>query len=115
MPYPQFDRKQLLVKRLSERAHDMALADVLPLDAEIAPLGNPDLATVAVRMRAATVARSGFPSGAISASSGSTSASAMSCARSDRRLTSSCLRSNCGYGILDLPPQQSNQSLILLK
>ena len=53
MPYPQFDRRQLLVKRLSERAHDMAVSDILALDTEIAPLGNPDLATVAARIRQA--------------------------------------------------------------
>lgn len=53
MPYPLFDRSQLQIKPLAERAHDMTLEDVLPLDAEIAPLANPDLATLAERVRRA--------------------------------------------------------------
>lgn len=53
MPYPLFDRSQLQIKPLAERAHDMTLADVLPLEAEIAPLENPQLATIAERVRRA--------------------------------------------------------------
>jgi hypothetical protein len=53
MPYQQFDRSQLEIRPLGERAHDMALADILPLDAEITPLENPDLETVAARIRSA--------------------------------------------------------------
>ena len=30
MPYPLFDRSKLKLKPLSERVHDMTLADVLP-------------------------------------------------------------------------------------
>ena len=33
MPYPQFDRSRLIVKPLSQRQHDLTLADILPLDA----------------------------------------------------------------------------------
>ncbi len=53
MPYPQFDRSQLHVLSLAEREHDMTLDDVLPLDADLPVLGNPDLATVAERIRRA--------------------------------------------------------------
>ncbi len=53
MPYPLFDRSQLEIKPLAERAHDMTLEDVLRLDTEIAPLGDPQLATIAERVRRA--------------------------------------------------------------
>ncbi|MBU0606290.1 MAG: hypothetical protein KKI08_00335 [Armatimonadetes bacterium] len=53
MPYPQFDRSRLLLRPLAERVHDMTLDDVLPLDAPIAPLDNPDLDTIAAAIRQA--------------------------------------------------------------
>ncbi len=59
MPYPTFDRSRLKLKPLSERVHDMSLADVLPLDAEIPPFDSPDLGTVAERV--AQARRNGRP------------------------------------------------------
>lgn len=53
MPFPQFDRSRLLIEPLAEREHDLTLADILPLDAEIAPLNNPRVAVIADRIRAA--------------------------------------------------------------
>lgn len=50
MPYPLFDRSRLRLKPLAERAHDMTLADVLPLDAPIPPLDNRNLDQVAERV-----------------------------------------------------------------
>jgi hypothetical protein len=35
---------------LTERVHDMTLADVLPLDADVPPFENPDLVTIAERI-----------------------------------------------------------------
>jgi hypothetical protein len=59
MPYPVFDRSRLKLKPLAERVHDMSLADVLPLDAEVPPFDHPDLATVA--RRAAQARQNGRP------------------------------------------------------
>ncbi len=53
LPYPQFDRRRLIVKPLSERIHDMRLDEVLPLTAEGEPFAHPDLHIVADRMRRA--------------------------------------------------------------
>lgn len=53
MPFPQFDRSRLLIEPLSQRQHDLTLADILPLDADIPPLDNPHLPIVAERIRAA--------------------------------------------------------------
>lgn len=50
MPYPSFDRGKLNLKPLAERAHDMTLADVLPLDAPTPPLPDPNLDRVAERV-----------------------------------------------------------------
>ena len=50
MTYPLFDRTRLKLKPLSEREHDMALSDVLPLDAPVPPFDNPSLAQVARRV-----------------------------------------------------------------
>jgi hypothetical protein len=50
MPYPIFDRSRLVLKPLTERVHDMALTDILPLEAEVPPFANPDLATLAERI-----------------------------------------------------------------
>lgn len=53
MPFPQFDRSRLRLEPLSERQHDLTLADVLPLDAEIPPWEDPKLSVLAERIRAA--------------------------------------------------------------
>lgn len=50
MPYPLFDRTRLKLKPLSEREHDMALAEVLNLDYDSPPFENPDLQQVAERV-----------------------------------------------------------------
>ena len=50
MPYPIFDRSRLKLNPLAERVHDMYLADVLPLDAEIPPCDSADLPAVAERV-----------------------------------------------------------------
>ncbi len=50
MPYPIFDRSRLVLKPLTERVHDMTLADILPLEAEVLPFANPDLVTLAERI-----------------------------------------------------------------
>lgn len=52
MPYPIFDRSQLKVKPLAARVHDMALAQMLPLDpAAIPPFDNPHLPAVAEQIK----------------------------------------------------------------
>lgn len=53
MTFPLFDRSRLRIEPLSERAHDLTLADVLALNTEIPPLENPDIGTIADRIRAA--------------------------------------------------------------
>jgi hypothetical protein len=50
MPYFMFDRSKLKLKPLAERTHDMALADVLPLDAPGEPFDDPQLEQVAERI-----------------------------------------------------------------
>ncbi len=50
MPYPLFDRSKLKLRPLSERVHDMTLADVLPLDAAVPLFDDPNLAQVAERV-----------------------------------------------------------------
>lgn len=51
--YPIFDRAQLRLRPLAERAHDMTLDYLLQLDAEAPPFEHPDLATVCDRLTAA--------------------------------------------------------------
>ncbi len=53
MPYPQFDRSRLILRPLAERVHDMTLAEVMPLDAEVEPLCSADLDRVAEAVRQA--------------------------------------------------------------
>lgn len=53
MPFPQFDRSRLRIEPLSQRQHDLTLADILPLDANIPPLDHPHLPIVAEQIRAA--------------------------------------------------------------
>ncbi len=50
MPYPMFDRSRLRLQPLSERMHDMTLADVLPLGAAVPPCDDPALPQVASRI-----------------------------------------------------------------
>jgi hypothetical protein len=50
MSYPVFDRSRLILKPLAERAHDMTLAEVLPLDAAPPSFRSSDLDTVAKRV-----------------------------------------------------------------
>ncbi|MFZ5917401.1 MAG: hypothetical protein ACOYZ7_10735 [Chloroflexota bacterium] len=50
MPYPIFDRSRLRLRPLAERAHDMTLADVLSLDADIPLFDDPGLEKVARRV-----------------------------------------------------------------
>ncbi len=50
MPYPQFDRTQLHIQPLAERAHDMHLAEMLALDAPTPPCADPQLAEIAARI-----------------------------------------------------------------
>jgi hypothetical protein len=59
MPFPQFDRSRLELKPLAERVHDMTLADILPLDANVPPFENADLPVIAERIVAAR--RAGHP------------------------------------------------------
>ena len=53
MPYAQFDRSRLLLRPLSERAHDLNLASFYHLDSEIPPFEHPHLEAVADRIVAA--------------------------------------------------------------
>jgi hypothetical protein len=50
MPYTTFDRSRLQLKPLGERINDMVLAEVLPLNADVRGLENPDLPLVAERV-----------------------------------------------------------------
>jgi hypothetical protein len=50
MPYPAFDRSRLKLRPLAERAHDMTLADVLPLDTPPPPFDDANLSEVAYRI-----------------------------------------------------------------
>ncbi len=50
MPYPLFDRSKLKLRPLSERMHDMTLAEVLNLDDDVPPFDDPDLRKVAERV-----------------------------------------------------------------
>src|SRR5438552_4673199 len=52
MPFPQFDRSRLILEPLASRQNDLAVADILSLDAEIPPFRNPKLQKVADRVRA---------------------------------------------------------------
>jgi hypothetical protein len=57
MPYPQFDRSQLIVKPLAERVHDMTLDDLLDPGAPIPPVADPALPQLAERILNAHRAR----------------------------------------------------------
>ena len=47
MPYPQFDRRQLEIKSLSERVHDMTLDHLIKLGDPIPPVDDPALPKIA--------------------------------------------------------------------
>jgi hypothetical protein len=53
MPYPQFDRSRLRVQPLSNRRHDLTLADILPLDASPPAFDHPALPILAERLAGA--------------------------------------------------------------
>jgi len=59
MPYPMFDRSRLKLKPLTERVHDMTLADMLPVDAAGEPFDHPALPTIVQRILQAR--RNGAP------------------------------------------------------
>ena len=59
MPYPVFDRSKLKLKPLSERTHDMTLAELLNLDDDLPPFDDPALEQVADRI--ARAHRAGKP------------------------------------------------------
>src|SRR5215212_1338797 len=50
MPYPQFDRRQLEIKPLSERVHDMTLDHLLKLGDPVPPVDDPALPKLAERI-----------------------------------------------------------------
>jgi hypothetical protein len=50
MPYPIFDRSQLLIKPLSERIHDLSINVIKPLDAPVEPFDSPELEALAERI-----------------------------------------------------------------
>jgi hypothetical protein len=52
MPFPQFDRSKLLVKPLAERAHDLTLDILLPLDTPVA-FDHPSVPAIGRRLAAA--------------------------------------------------------------
>jgi hypothetical protein len=57
MPFPAFDRTRLNIKPLADRSHDLTLAHVLPLDAELPAFHHPAFPTIADRVLAAHRAR----------------------------------------------------------
>jgi hypothetical protein len=50
MPYPQFDRRQLEIKPLRERVHDMTLDHLLKPGDPVPPVGDPALPEIAERI-----------------------------------------------------------------
>jgi hypothetical protein len=53
MPFPQFDRSRLRVQPLSNRRHDLTLADILPLDASAPTVDHPALSILGERLAGA--------------------------------------------------------------
>jgi hypothetical protein len=53
MPFPQFDRSQLVIEPLAERHHDLGLDSILPLDGPFPQFENRHLPVIADRIRAA--------------------------------------------------------------
>ena len=56
MPFPAFDRSRLLIRPLAERQHDLDLSVLLPLDAELPPFADPNVATLGKRLVSARAA-----------------------------------------------------------
>jgi hypothetical protein len=50
MPFPAFDRSRLVIKPLAQRAHDLTLSQVLPLEAPAPTFAHPAIATLAQRL-----------------------------------------------------------------
>jgi hypothetical protein len=50
MPYPTFDRSRLRLQPLAKRAHDLHLADLLPLDAPLPAFEHPALPLLGERL-----------------------------------------------------------------
>ena len=50
MPYPAFDRSRLHIKPLAERAHDLDLSALLPLDAPPSEFAHPALPILGQRL-----------------------------------------------------------------
>lgn len=50
MPFPAFDRSRLQIKPLAQRAHDLDLSAILPLEAELPDFDHPALAVLGQRM-----------------------------------------------------------------
>lgn len=50
MPYETFDRSRLVLRPLAERQHDMSLADLLALDADVPPFRDANLYVLASRV-----------------------------------------------------------------
>ncbi|MFL5338978.1 MAG: hypothetical protein ACJ8F7_02330 [Gemmataceae bacterium] len=53
MPFPMFDRSRLRMQPLSNRKHDLTLAQILPLDATIPDLRHPAMPILGERLAAA--------------------------------------------------------------
>lgn len=53
MPFPIFDREQLIIKPLAERQHDLDLSVVLPLDAPLPEYDHPSIHLLGQRLAAA--------------------------------------------------------------
>ncbi|MGI6082758.1 MAG: hypothetical protein ACOYEP_07810 [Limnochordia bacterium] len=53
MPFPEFDRSQLLLKPLAERVHDLDVSSILQLDDPLPPSSDPSLDTIVERIVAA--------------------------------------------------------------
>ncbi len=53
MPYPIFDRNQLKLQPLQNRKHDLGLSQILALDSPLSTFNNPDIKTIAQRLKKA--------------------------------------------------------------
>ncbi len=53
MPFPTFDRSRLLIKPLAQRAHDLDLSSVLPLDAPLAAFSHAAIPVLGQRLAVA--------------------------------------------------------------
>src|SRR5438045_3616703 len=53
MPYPSFDRSRLRIQPLAQRAHDLDLSALLPLDAALPEFAHPALPVLGQRLQEA--------------------------------------------------------------